>query len=141
MFEVYSYSEMNFKDWYYLVTYLTKVDHVSMNDIQLGVPSKYMDMFPKFRPHIHFLVEVGSYVYLIDNLSKEETYLKRKLVAFQESLCLDYGVVPYREELKKKKKQYIETFLLLEAATKEETCVIFVSGVGIFFLLSLIISQ
>lgn len=33
-----------------------------------------------------FFAKVGSYVYVQDELSKGETYLKRKLVAFWEKL-------------------------------------------------------
>lgn len=52
--------------------------------------------------------------------------LNRKLVNFFDELGFFHDVAPFGEAPKKQKKRYVETFLLVEVATKEERRVIFV---------------
>lgn len=104
MFEVYSDYAKNFKDRYYLVTPLTEVAYTSMCDIQFESPFKCLYRLPKCWCHSHFLGEVGLYLYLIEDLFKKETYMKRKPVAFWESLGFVYGVGPFGALSKKQKK-------------------------------------
>lgn len=67
----------------------------------------------------------------MDNLSQEKTSLKRKLVAFLEKFHFIDDVVSFGVNLKKLKKNYIYTHLLVKAATREGSHVIFVSSVGV----------
>lgn len=58
--------------------------------------------------------------YNLNYLSHEETYLKRKLVAFINGLGFGDHVSSSKEAPKKEKKMYIETHMLVESFTKEE---------------------
>lgn len=56
------------------------------------------------------------YVYKLDDMSREETYMKSKFVAFFEDLGYIDNVVPSGETPRKQKKWFIETHILVEAA-------------------------
>ena len=86
---------------YYLVIPFTEVAHPSICEIHFGTPSECSDKFLKFWRQNHFLVKVGTYVYLADDLSQEETYLKRKLVAFWKNLGFVDDIVPPKTSLRK----------------------------------------
>lgn len=82
---------------------------------QPGTPPRCYDKFPKLWNQNHFLARSGTYVYLPNNLSQEETYLKKKLAPFWGDLGFANGV---RLSTVASKKWYIETWLLMEATTK-----------------------
>lgn len=115
----------NFKERYYLEIPLTEVANSSMYGIQLGLPSKCKDMFSNLWCCSHFFDEVGYCIYLQDDLSHEETYLKRKSLSFWEVLGFVDDVTHFRTGSKKQNKLYIETCFLVEATTREERHVIF----------------
>lgn len=72
-----------------------------------------------------FLAHIGSYVNILDDLSQEENYMKRKLVAFFEDLGFVDNVSPSREAPRKQNKHFIETRLLGETTIKKGRKVIF----------------
>lgn len=74
--EVYLEIVKNFKDWYYLFILFTEVAYASMWNIDFEPPYQILEKLPKFWHLSHFLVDVGSYVYKLDDLSQEENYMK-----------------------------------------------------------------
>lgn len=92
--------------------------HASMHGIQFESPFKCSNLCLKFWCQSHFLDEVGFHVYLMDDLSQDETDLKRKLVAFKESLGFFESVVfqcPWwlKLLLKRRDMSYFNNFLVI----------------------------
>lgn len=69
-----------------LISPFTKVAHANTCNIDSKSPYQCSDKFSKFWRESHFLADNGFYVYRLYDLSQEEFYIKRKLVAFLEDL-------------------------------------------------------
>lgn len=61
-----------------MVTPLTMVAHVSICDAQVDTPLRCFKKFPKFWRQNNFLAVSGTYIYLPEDMSQEETYLNNK---------------------------------------------------------------
>lgn len=96
MYVVYSDSVKNFKDWYYLATLLTEVAHANICDIELELIFCCSSQVFKFWHHSIFLADVGSYVYNLDDLYQEKTYMKKNLEDFFEGLSFFNNIASSR---------------------------------------------
>lgn len=106
MFEVYKKSVKNFKDWYYLVNPLTKVALANTCNLDLSFLVNVRTNSPSFWVQNHFLENVESYAYKLDNMSHKETCMNMKLVAFFE----DLGYVDSVVAKETKEVIHIDTF-------------------------------
>lgn len=115
----------NFKNWYYLVIPLTKVAHANFCNIYFKHPYQCSDKFSDFWRHNYFSKNDGSYIYKLDDFTHEETYMKRKPIAFFEYLGYVDNVFLFGDAPRKWKKRFIEMQWLMEVALKEDMHVVF----------------
>lgn len=125
MFNVYSDSVKHLKNWLFLVTTLNEESHAEIYSIDPGLPYQCSCIFSKFWHQINFLLDLGSYVYRMDNLSQEDVFLKKWLVSFFEDLGYVRGVVPPDAASKKQLQRLTETRLLMNVDSKLSRNVIF----------------
>lgn len=69
-----------------------------------------LTLLPMFWSQNHFLTGSRAYVYLLDDLSQEDAYLKNMLVVFQEGLGFSYGFGSSSVSLRSIKTIYRNSF-------------------------------
>lgn len=87
-----------------------------MCNIDFELPYKCSDKFSKFLRQRNFLEDVRSYIHRLNNLSQEETYMKRNLVVLFGVLGYVDKVVSSEATPRKPKKRSIKTCLQVETA-------------------------
>lgn len=102
-----------------MVSPLTEVTHANICNIDFEPPYQCSYKFSRFGFQSHFLVDVGSYVYKLDNFSHEDPHTKRKLVTLFEYLSFVDDMASSRAVPRKQKKSFIKTHLLVETSKKE----------------------
>lgn len=115
----------HFQDRFFFVTPLTEIAHANICIIKANLKYKLTDLFFTLWSQCHFLMGNGSYIYKEEDLSQNELYLKKQLVAFSKELGYVKGIVPQDESSRRLSKRLTETRLLIDANTIEERKVIF----------------
>lgn len=92
--------------------------HANICNIDFKSSYQCWDQLAKFWRHNYFLEDIGPYVYKLNKLSHEETYMNRKLVTLFEYLGFIYSVSPSERMPRKQNKWFIETRLQVEVFRK-----------------------
>lgn len=98
---MYSDDMKHFQDRFFMAISLTGTAYAKICGIKIGQEYKCTYLFRKFWSQGHFLMGNELYVYREDDLSQEEIYLKKLLVAFSIELGYVWGVIPQGESSKR----------------------------------------